>query len=695
MQEFRKRYSGRTGTLPGLPAWESELLFTRGIDTPEKAEAFLHPDLKDLHDPFRMRDMDRAVALIRDAIRENVRILVYGDYDVDGVSAVTVLLETLREEGADADFRVPLRHSEGYGLNEKAVRETAERGYGMLITVDCGITGVEEVRLAKELGLKVIVTDHHEVPETLPAADAVLNPLLGDYPFRRLCGAGVALKICQALQGMAGVEKRLEIAALATVADVVPLTGENRVIVREGMRRMAETDRPGLRAMTENAKITFPMRSDDIAFRLGPRLNAAGRLEDAAQGVRLLMTRDPAEAREIADHLEENNRKRQQMQQEIQEQALEEMASSGKVDLRRDRAIVLDGEGWDAGLIGLVAGKLCEKFHHPTVILSRQGEKAVGSCRSVEGVNIWRMLNLCEQEGPLFERFGGHEQAAGLTLPVSEIDRFRERLNRVIRENCDDRSFLPVAEYDSEMALDQVTLETIDALEALEPTGCGNPAPVFLCRDVSAQEVRPVGKDGSHLKLTLVDGRTSRGGIGFGLGGAADRTLARVDVLFRPTRNEFNGRVAPQLQVQAIRASRDGETGNPEDPDAFFLACLQEMGPSPAKKADHTPQPAELRPEHLLKERLEKVDASRDALVGVYLALKDFRGGSLEELTRTAGISREQALFALTAFAQLGLLRWEREPFRVEMLPAARKLDLEESPVVSCLRRLGAGAEEA
>ncbi len=685
MQEFVKRYTGRTEPLPGLPEWESELLWARGMTTPELAEKFLHPDLADLHDPRRMQGMEDAVTLIRETIRRGERILVYGDYDVDGICAVTILLETLREMKADASFRIPLRHSEGYGLNEQAVREIAGE-YRLLITVDCGIANAKEVQLARELGMNVIVTDHHEIPETLPPANAVLDPLLGDYPFRRLCGAGVALKICQELLGREGMESRLEIAALATVADIVPLTDENRVIVREGMRRMERTARPGLRALMENAKISFPMHADDIGFRLGPRLNAAGRLEDAAQGVRLLMTRDPAEGKAIADHLEENNRTRQETEQRILREAMELFPK--QVNLRRERVIILEGEEWNTGLIGLAAGRICEKYHHPTIVLSRQGDRAVGSCRSIPGVNIWRMLNEC---GDLFLRFGGHEQAAGLTIAAENIPGLRTRLNGVIRRECDDRCFLPEKEYDAELGLDRVTLETIDALETLEPTGCGNPAPVFRCRDASVQAIHRVGKDRTHLKVTLMENGTIRDGIGFGLGDLAGQGIERADVLFRPTRNEFNGLVSPQLQIQALRpadasADRDGKAE-----ERFFLQCMQEMTGLLAKQREHIPETPGLRPEHLLKERMEGIDASREALGAVFRTLKGFTGNSLADFAGEAGVSAEQALFALTAFEQLELIRWSREPFRVEMIPARRKTDLEQSPVVRYVRALGNG----
>lgn len=697
MQEFRRRYTGPVREIPGCEPWMSELLCGRGIDTQEKADKFLNPSLKDLHDPKRMQGMDRALELIREARDNGDPVMVYGDYDVDGISAVTILTETLREYGIRADYRIPLRHSEGYGLNTQAVLEIA-KDYRLLITVDCGISNAAEVRAAKENGLKVIVTDHHEVPPELPEADAVLDPLLGDYPFRRLCGAGVALKICQELLGRDGVEKRLEVAALATVADIVPLQDENRIIVREGMRRMEHTVRPGLRELMRKAQVSFPVRSEDIAFRLAPRLNAAGRLGDAALGVRLLMTEDPAEAAEIAERLDRNNRERQEQERQILKEA--ESLLPEQADLRRDRAVVLAGEGWNTGLIGLAAGKLCEKYHHPVIVLSRQGENAVGSCRSIPGVNIWEMLNACAESagGDFFVRFGGHAQAAGLTITAEKIPELRSRLNDAIAKKYSDSCFLPAVEYDAELELERVDLELVRRLENLEPTGFGNPAPVFRCRSAFVQEARPVGKDGSHLKLKLLEGKALLDGIGFGLGAEAARLADRADVLYQPSRNEFNGRVTAQLTVQAIRPA-ESEAGDAEDGADFFLRCLQEMSALSEKRTDHIP--ASLRPEHLLKERLDRVDASRDALGRVWTKLKaeaDHPGTDYATLAKEAEVPEEQVLFALAAFEELGLIRWERKPFRITDMkepPNGQKKSLEASPLVRYIRALRPAGTEA
>ncbi|MBR2718797.1 MAG: single-stranded-DNA-specific exonuclease RecJ [Clostridia bacterium] len=570
MLQFIRRGTDREASPIGdLPQWLSSLLRTRGVDTPEKAERFLHPSLEHLHDPFLMPGMDKAVRLIRQAIADGDSMIIYGDYDVDGVCATSILMETLGEMGGRVTFRIPSRHGEGYGLNCEAVREIAKE-HKLLITVDCGVTNHEEVKLAQMLGMTVIVTDHHQLADTPSPADVVLNPLLGDYPFRRLCGAGVALKLTQALQGMEAVCRRIELAALATVADIVPLIDENRVIVREGLQAMATTDRPGIKALLTVSGVTPPVSAGQVGFRLAPRINAGGRLEDAAQGVTLLTTRDEMLAERIASHLEDANSQRQAIEQDITQKAMQEIAE--KIDFRNDRVIIVMGDEWNHGVIGLAAGRICEKYHFPTIVLSRQGDVAVGSCRSIPGVNIHAMLMLCKD---LFIRFGGHEQAAGLTMQAGLVPEMRRRLNMYINENCDLRCYVPTREYDLSLPLAQVNLELIDALALLQPTGYGNPAPVFLSRGAQVQLMRKVGRDQQHLKLSLLDGNSVRDGIAFSMGHLADEGLDMVDVLFSPERNEFMGRVTAQLQVQAMRAAEGTAPLPPED--VLFRGVLQEI----------------------------------------------------------------------------------------------------------------------
>ena len=534
--------------LASRPGWFSALLRQRGIVTEEQARRFLSPSLEDLHDPFLLQGMRETVDLLRQAVSRGDPVLIWGDYDADGVCAVSILYETLREEGADVSFFLPSRHTEGYGLHEAGIRRAAETSR-LLITVDCGISNREEVALARSLGMTVIVTDHHTLPPELPEADAVINPLLGHYPCPWLCGAGVALKICQALQGMPGVEKRLDLAAVATVADVVPLLDENRTIVREGLDRLACSGRPGLQALMRLAAVTPPLRADHLAFRVGPRLNAAGRLENAALAADLLLTRDPARGEALARSLEELNARRQFLEREMTKDAARQ--AEAQPDFASSRSLIVSGETWNPGLIGLTAGRLCERYCRPVVALCVQGPEAVGSCRSVPGVNIYDMLSRCED---LLVRFGGHAQAAGLTVRTDRIGAFRARLEQVIRDTCPAEAFRPRMEYDLEVPFSQWNPDSLAQLAALEPTGCGNPPPLFLLSDLSVQSMRRVGRDLSHLQMTL---RSPEGplikGIAFSQGEHADRGYTDVEILYRPILNEFRGRTSVEAQVLALQ----------------------------------------------------------------------------------------------------------------------------------------------
>lgn len=561
--------------LPGYERWLSDLLRARGVDNVEKAERFLSPSLSCLHDPYLMPDMEKAVNLIREAIREQQSIVVYGDYDCDGVCASSILTTVLTWLGARVSTRIPDRHSEGYGLNEKAVREMAQE-HQLLITVDCGITNVEEVRVARLLGMTVIVTDHHALPpDGLPNADAVLNPLIEGYPFKRLCGAGVAFKLGCALTSVEEMLPLLDLAAIATVADIVPLIDENRVLVHFGLQRINTRPREGIRALLDVAGIKREVDSETIAFQISPRINVGGRLEDAFQCVRLMLTEDRQEAEELAKHLNDQNNVRKKLQEEIITQADEVVRT--RTDFYRDKCILVAGEGWNSGIVGLAAGRLLEKYAFPTIVLTKTGEEFVGSCRSVDGVNIIACLQECERryEGDkLFVRFGGHEAAAGLTIREDKLEAFRELLNTVISERSDDSAYIPRKEYDGRLTLSQVTLEMIDKLNLLQPFGCGNHAPVFYA-EADVQQMNAVGSDGSHLKIALGDGEAIRDGIGFGLGYLQREGFSRVEVLFAPARNEFRGEVKPQLVVKAMQ-SMAGQGRRMTD-EQTFPALLQEL----------------------------------------------------------------------------------------------------------------------
>lgn len=526
-----------------------ELLLDRGIDTPEKIEKYLHPKMDDLHDPMLMQDMNKAVAVIRDAISKGEEIVIFGDYDVDGVTATAILLTYLRKQGIKASYYIPDRHGEGYGLNMTAVEQIAGHAK-LLITVDCGITCPDEVARARELGMRVIVTDHHQLGPILPKCEAVLNPLMGQYPFRRLCGAGVAFKLVQALGGMEAIESLWELAAMATIADIVPLLDENRVIVTYGLRAMANTKRPGLIALMESSNVDAAnISASDIAFRMAPRINAGGRLALASRGVELLTTRRLDVAREIAAELDQDNTKRRELEMEIYTQADQLVRES--IDFRDERAIVVCGEGWNPGVIGLAASRLVEKYKWPTILLAQDGDVCVGSARSIPGVDIHAAMATCRD---LFIRFGGHAQAAGLTIEKKNVPAFRKRLTQAIFDQCPAEAFIPTEEYDLELELSEITEELVEAFSSMQPTGFGNPSPVFCLRGVHTTDARSIGKDGAHLKMRLSSGTEMRNAIGFRMGDRVQNMPEVIEAVITVSINQWQDKRSVQCEIRQFQA---------------------------------------------------------------------------------------------------------------------------------------------
>lgn len=547
----------------GLPERLLELLLDREIDTPEKIERYLHPKREDLLDPMLMQDMDKAVNVIRDAIEKHEEITVFGDYDVDGVTATAILLTYLRKQGAQVGFYIPDRHGEGYGLNIAAIEQIATHSK-LLITVDCGITCAAEVARAKELGMRVIVTDHHQLGPQIPECEAVLNPLLGHYPFRRLCGAGVAFKLVQAMGGTEAIEPLWELAALATIADIVPLMDENRVIVYYGLAAMATTQRPGLIALMESAGVDLQkVSSSDVAFRMAPRINAGGRLALASRGVQLLTTRRMDTAREIAEELNQDNIRRRELEIEIFQQA-DEMTRQ-QIDFMNERAIVVCGEGWNPGVIGLAASRLVEKYKWPTILFSRDGDICVGSARSIPGVNIHEAMSTCRD---LFIRFGGHAQAAGLTIEAKNVPEFKRRLSEAIREQAAPEAFIPTEEYDLELELSEMTEAFVDAFSAMQPTGFGNPAPVFCVRGVHTTDVRTIGKDGAHLRMRLAQGSDMRSAIGFRMGDRAANLPEVIEAIITLSINVWQDKRSVQCELRQMQAYMPGK--------AFIAECQRQ-----------------------------------------------------------------------------------------------------------------------
>ncbi|MBQ7885347.1 MAG: single-stranded-DNA-specific exonuclease RecJ [Clostridia bacterium] len=552
------------------------LLLERGIDTKEKIDKYLHPKMDDLYDPMLMQDMDKAVAIVRDAIQKGEEIVVFGDYDVDGVTATAILLTYLRKQGAKVGYYIPDRHGEGYGLNIAAVEQIASHAK-LLITVDCGITCPAEVARAIELGMRVIVTDHHQLGPELPKCSAVLNPLLGSYPFRRLCGAGVAFKLVQALGGMEAIESLWELAALATIADIVPLLDENRVIVSFGLKAMASTQRPGLIALMESAGVEPKnVSASDVAFRMAPRINAGGRLALASRGVELLTTRRLDAAREIAAELDQDNTKRREIELEIFAQADEKARS--EIDFLTERAIVVCGEGWNPGVIGLAASRLVEKYKWPAILLSQDGEVCVGSARSISGVDIHRAMATCRD---LFVRFGGHAQAAGLTIEKKNVDAFKRRLTQAIMEQSEPEAFIPTEEYDLELELSDMTEELVQAFASMQPTGFGNPAPVFCVRGVHTTDVRAIGKENAHLRMRLSCGSEMRSAIGFRMGDKVKGMPEVIEAVVGLSINVWQDRRSVQCELRQLRPYMPAKAFLSEcherqnEIDAAVIAALQ------------------------------------------------------------------------------------------------------------------------
>lgn len=536
--------------LPGLPDWLSRMLYARGVRGEENARRFLNPDLSQLLPPERLHQIESAAQAIFRAKERGKRALIWGDYDVDGVCASAILKETFDRMGLACDVKLPDRHREGYGLNKEGIRACAGR-YGLLITVDCGVTAIEETALAKELGLTVIVTDHHRHGETLPPADAVITPLLGDYPFPFLCGAGVAWKLALRLIGNAAMDL-IELAALATVADMVPLTEENRVIVREGLKSLSATMRPGLRAVMNRAGIFGSVGSEQIAYQLAPRMNACGRLESAEIALETLLTRDLGRAEELTARMEKLNMERRSQENQVLSEALKQVAN---MDLTKNSAIVVVGDGWNSGVVGLAAGKIAEKYCYPTVALARENGVCVGSARTAGEIDIHAALSRCAD---LFDRFGGHKQAAGLTIAAEKAPELIDRLNEAVREQTGGVSPMPEMVCDGEITLGDVTEDTVHWLDKMEPYGVGNPAPRFLCENVEVLSLRRVGAEEAHLKCTFQQGMDVRGGIFFGAGSQADALGGVCRIAMTPVLNEFRGKTTAECRLYAIQTQADG-----------------------------------------------------------------------------------------------------------------------------------------
>lgn len=537
-----------------VPEVIAGVLLNRGFDDRESAEKFLNAEKQAFIDPFLMKDMARAVKRIREAIARGEKIMVYGDYDVDGITATALLIRALSALGASVAHYIPERQSEGYGLNRDALDSIVSGGARLIVTVDCGIASVEEARAV--LGrADLIVTDHHQPPEVLPEAYAIVNPKQKDcaYPDKNLAGVGVAYKLCQALwREIRGEEftEYLEIAALGTIADVVPLLGENRLIVKRGLARMKDSRVCGLRCLIDGSGLADKkIDAGRVGFILAPRLNAAGRLSSALTGVSLLLTEDLEEAKALARRLEEGNLNRQIIEKEILKKAEELLLA---VDAAREKVLVVAGEGWHTGVIGIVASRLVDRYYKPTVVIGVKDGVGKGSCRSIRGFDLFAALTKC---GDLLEQYGGHAQAAGLTIAADNIGALRERLTKIAAETLAPEDYIPTVSIECAMSADEVDLDFIETLNRLEPYGMGNPKPVFACMNARLSELRTMGQDGAHLRFKAAQGDRVLSGLAWNMGqlaGALQKEGA-VDIAFLPEVNEWQGARSAQIKAQDFR----------------------------------------------------------------------------------------------------------------------------------------------
>ncbi len=529
-----------------LPEAVWRLLRRRGVASEGEAELFLHPEDVPLHAPESFPGVSEAARRLREAIERRRTICVWGDYDVDGVCASAILSSALEELGARVFVHIPLRAEEGYGLNAEGVRQVAGDGAELLVTVDCGISDRENAALARELGMEVIITDHHRADAARLPECLIVSSQMGEYPSPYLCGAGVAYKLVCALDGRFE-EEYIDLAALATVADIVPLTGENRTIVARGLRRMNEGARPGILALLQEAGAEGrAVTEDTLGYQIGPRLNAAGRLGSAERALRLLKARDRAEAVPLASELNLENASRRALEKDVVTQAREMLSGW---DFTARRAIVLRGTGWNAGVIGIAASRLVEEFHFPVLLFSEQDGELKGSCRSIPGVDIFLALRACEGH---FLRWGGHAAAAGITMRAEEFDPFCADLDEYLRQNIAPEVFVPEYEYDTEVSLGEMDVAACEAIERLRPFGVGNPAPLLLAR-CRAAGARRIGADGSHLKMWLSDGEDRHvDAVWFGHGAQAEELGGDLLCLGELKKNVYQERVSAQLLCRAV-----------------------------------------------------------------------------------------------------------------------------------------------
>ena len=531
------------------------LLVNREITTEEKITKFLNPKRSDFYNPFGMPDMEKAINRILKAIDNNEKIIIYGDYDVDGITSVAVLKSFLEERGLDIGVYIPNRLNEGYGLNKDAVKNISENGYKLMITVDCGITAIEEVEYAKSLGIETIITDHHEPIEDLPNAVAVVDAKRKDnkYECRNLAGVGVVFKFIQALSIKMGLDEKeylkyLDIVCVGTISDIVPLTDENRVIVKLGLKLVEQTRNLGLKEILQSCGYS-KINSTTISFGVAPRINACGRMGHQEEALNLLLSKNPEKVKELSLKLNEYNKTRQDIEKNIFQEAVDKIE---KNNLTKNSTLVVYGNNWHHGVIGIVSSKITELYFKPSILLSEEEGEYKGSGRSINGFDLHEALMQCSQS---IKKFGGHAMAVGITIEKDKIEEFEEVFEKIAKEKNVDK-IIPIINVDAEIKLDEINKEMVDSLKELEPYGEANKMPVFAFKNLKIESIRAL-TNGKNLKLTVKDNKNIVNAIGFNLGELAEsyKIGDKVDIVGNLEINSFNGIESIQINIKDIMKS--------------------------------------------------------------------------------------------------------------------------------------------
>lgn len=539
----------------GISTLLAKILVNRGIVDSKQIKVFLEPQRHDFHNPFDMLDMGMAVNRIIEAINNKEKTIIYGDYDVDGITSITVLKKFLNERGLDVDYYIPNRLEEGYGLNKEAIEEIAKKGYKLMITVDCGISGVEEVELANSLGIETIITDHHEQLDVLPNAYAIINPKRRDntYPFRGLAGVGVVFKVIQAISMKLNLDEKeylkyLDIVCIGTISDIVPLVDENRVIAKLGLMLVKCTKNVGLKELIQESGYKT-IDSGMVSFGIAPRINACGRMGKQEEALELFLTDNPEKAKTITKRLNEYNIQRQETEKQIFEQAISELE---KENLEEKSSIVLAGENWHHGVIGIVASRITEKFFKPTILICIEDDIGKGSGRSVPGFDLHEAL---AQSSKYLEKYGGHEMAVGLSLKKENIQEFKNHFEEYAKSKGV-KDIVPIINVDSEITKKDINKATVEQIKLLEPFGEQNKQPLLIYKNLKIASIRALS-EGKHLKLMLKDENEIINAIGFNLGELSEEYLIgdKVDVVGTLEINAYNGQEQIQINLKDIMKS--------------------------------------------------------------------------------------------------------------------------------------------